>query len=169
MYSVFLISFQYWIIVKFGDSLKRLMWKTPVENEMLNISANLLEISFFSNFNIFVGMMLDPANLFKSSEDIMFCISNLLVGLRKKEFWVLFFRKSEKRFAEGFIFYFVFSAIVAKQLLKIFEISTFLVILKPLQDKFFEISEERFLKFILDFTPFQVILKFFILVLKHWL
>ena len=31
-------------------------------------------------------MMLDPANLFKSSEDIMFCISNLLVGLRKKEF-----------------------------------------------------------------------------------
>ena len=60
--------------------------KPHVENEMLNISANWLEISFFSNFNIFVGMLLGPADLFESIEDIIFCISDLFVGLRKKEF-----------------------------------------------------------------------------------
>ena len=31
-------------------------------------------------------MLLGPADLFESSEDIMFCILDLLVGLRKKEF-----------------------------------------------------------------------------------
>ena len=31
-------------------------------------------------------MLLGPNDLFESSEDIMFCISDLLVGLRKKEF-----------------------------------------------------------------------------------
>ena len=51
----------------------------------MNISAILLEISFFSNFNIFVGMLLDPTGLFESSKDI-FCISDLLLGLRKNEF-----------------------------------------------------------------------------------
>ena len=34
----------------------------PMENERINISANWLEISFFSNFNIVVGMLLDPAD-----------------------------------------------------------------------------------------------------------
>ena len=38
----------------------------------------------------------------------------LLVGLRKEEFWVLFFRKLEKCLCEGLIFTFVFSAIVGK-------------------------------------------------------
>ena len=56
----------------------------------MNISAILLEISFFSNFNIFVGMLLDPTDLFESSKDI-FCISDLLLGLRKNEFLVLLF------------------------------------------------------------------------------
>ena len=31
-------------------------------------------------------MLLGPTDLFESSEDIMFCISDLFVGLRKKEF-----------------------------------------------------------------------------------
>ena len=31
--------------------------KLPAENEMLNISANWVEISFLSSFNIFVGML----------------------------------------------------------------------------------------------------------------
>ena len=53
---------------------------------MWNISANWLEISFFSNYNFFIGMLLGPTDLFESSEDIMFCISDLFVGLRKKEF-----------------------------------------------------------------------------------
>ena len=56
--------------------------KTPVENEMLNISANWLEI-LFSNFNIFLAVLLGPTGLSGSSEDIMFYISDLLVGLRK--------------------------------------------------------------------------------------
>ena len=46
--------------------------KMPVENEILNISANWVEISFLSSFNILVGMLFDPYNL--------------LVGIRKKEF-----------------------------------------------------------------------------------
>ena len=36
--------------------------KPPMENERINISANWLEISFFSNFNIVVGMLLGPAD-----------------------------------------------------------------------------------------------------------
>ena len=88
--------------------------KTPVENKVLNISADLLEILFLSNFNIFINMFLAQTDLFKSSKDIMFWISDLLIGLRKKEFLCLFFRKSEKYLCGGLIFYFVFSAIVTK-------------------------------------------------------
>ena len=35
-------------------------------------------------------MLLGPTDLFELIEDIMFCISNILVGLRKKDFLVLF-------------------------------------------------------------------------------
>ena len=48
------------------------------------ISPNQLEISFLSNFNIFKLMLLDPTDVFESSQGIMLGISNLLVGLRKK-------------------------------------------------------------------------------------
>ena len=102
------------------DSLKSLIWsflytgttlatfsiggKAPVENEMLN---NL------NNFNILVGILLDPTDLVESCKD-MFCISDLLVGVRKKKVWVLFFKKSGKCLCEGLIFSFVFFlAIVA--------------------------------------------------------
>ena len=40
-----------------------------------------------------MSMMLAQTDLFQSSENFMFCISNLLVELRKKEFLVLFFWK----------------------------------------------------------------------------
>ena len=53
-----------------------------MENDILNTSANWLQISFLSNFNIFIEMLLGPSDLFESSEDIMFCISDLLVGVR---------------------------------------------------------------------------------------
>ena len=46
--------------------------KTPVENKVLNISADLLELLFLSNFNIFINMFLAQTDLFKSSKDIMF-------------------------------------------------------------------------------------------------
>ena len=42
--------------------------------------------SFFSNFNIFVWVLLDQIDLFESSEDITFCISNLSVGRKKRNF-----------------------------------------------------------------------------------
>ena len=98
----------------FDKSRFIIVGKTPVENEMLNISGSWLEISFFSKFNIFVGMLLGPTDFFESKEDIMFCISDLFVVLRKKQFWVLFFCNSEKCLREGLIFSFAFSAIVAK-------------------------------------------------------
>ena len=75
-----------------------------------NLKSFLYLLKFFSNFNIFVGMLLGPNDLFESSEDIMFCISDLLVGLRKKEFWVLLFSSSEKCLCEGLIYFFVSSA-----------------------------------------------------------
>ena len=56
-----------------------------------NISDNWLEISFLSNFDIVIGMLLGQTDLLESSgpsEDIIFCISDLLVELRKKEFYV---------------------------------------------------------------------------------
>ena len=59
--------------------------KTLVENQMLNISTNWLDIPFLSNFNIFIGMLSGPNDLFELSGNVMFCISDSLVGLRKKE------------------------------------------------------------------------------------
>ena len=59
--------------------------KTPVENEILNVSANWVEISFLSSSNILIGMLFGPTDSFEFREDITFCISYLLVGLRKKE------------------------------------------------------------------------------------
>ena len=57
-----------------------------VENEVLNISANCVEISFLNSFIILLGMLFGPTDLFEFREDIVFCILYLLVGLRKKEF-----------------------------------------------------------------------------------
>ena len=59
-------------------------------------------------------MLLGPTDLFESSKNIMFCNSDLLVGLTKKcELWVLFFKKLDKCLCEGLIFSFAFSATVA--------------------------------------------------------
>ena len=88
--------------------------KTSVEDEMLNISVNWLEISFSSNVYIFIGIQLGATDLFESSEDIMFCISELLVGLRKKELRVLFLRKYDKCSCKGLTFSFAFSTICCK-------------------------------------------------------
>ena len=86
---------------------------------------------FLSNYNIFIGMLLGPTDLFELSKAIMFCISDLMVRLRKKEFCCLFFRKSEEFLCEGLILFFLFSAVVAKYLLKAFEICTWLVTVAP--------------------------------------
>ena len=53
-------------------------------------------MSFLSNFNTLVGILLGPTDLLKSYEDIIFSISVLSVGLTKKEILGLFLRKSEK-------------------------------------------------------------------------
>ena len=72
--------------------------KTPEEKEILNISDSWLEMSFLSNFNILVGILLGPTDLLESNEDMTFSISVLSVGLTKKEILDLFLRKSEKMF-----------------------------------------------------------------------
>ena len=85
-----------------GENLATLgiVGKTYVEKEILNISANLVEISFLSSFNILVGMLFGSTDLFEFREDIIFCTSYSLVGLRKKEFWFLSYRKLEKYLCE---------------------------------------------------------------------
>ena len=52
---------------------------------MLNVSTNWLEISFLNNFNIFLTALLWPIVLLESREE-MFCISDLSVGLSKRNF-----------------------------------------------------------------------------------
>ena len=55
----------------------------PVENEILNMSANWVKMSFLSSFNILVGMLFGLTDLFEFGEDAIFCISYLLVALKK--------------------------------------------------------------------------------------
>ena len=52
-------------------------------NVILKISASWQEISFLSNFNILVGMLLGPTDLVESSEDMIRAASCLSVGLKK--------------------------------------------------------------------------------------
>ena len=58
----------------------------PGAKERLKISARCVEIYFFSNFNILVGILFGPENLLSLREDIMEITSSLSVGVMKKEF-----------------------------------------------------------------------------------
>ena len=71
-------------------------------------------MSFLSNFNILVGILLGPTDLLESSEDITFSISVLSEGLIKKEILELFLRKSEKCLCENETLSFVLLAIEEK-------------------------------------------------------
>ena len=57
--------------------------QTPEEKQILNISDSWLELemSFLSNFDILVGILLGPTDLLESNEDMIFSISVLSVGL----------------------------------------------------------------------------------------
>ena len=88
-------------------------------------------MSFLSNFNILVGIMLGPTDLLESDEVMIFSISVLLVELTNKEILYLFLRKSGKCLCENEILSFVLLAIEEKYLLKIFEIATGLEIAVP--------------------------------------
>ena len=69
--------------------------KTPeINTYILRISMSWHEISFLSNFSILLGMLLGPTDIVEWSGDMMRAISSLSV-VQKKEFWALFFRKSE--------------------------------------------------------------------------
>ena len=70
----------------------------PEEKEILNISDTWLEMSFLSDFNILVGILLDPTDFLESNEDMTFSASALSVGLTKKEILDLFFKKIWKMF-----------------------------------------------------------------------
>ena len=69
---------------------------------------------FLSNFNILVGILLDPTDLLESNEDMTFSISVLSLELTKKEILDLFLRKSEKCLCENEILSFVLLAIEEK-------------------------------------------------------
>ena len=71
-------------------------------------------MSFLSNFNILVGMLLGPTDLLESNEDMTFSISVLSVGLTKKEILDLFFKISEKCLCKNEILSFVLVAIEEK-------------------------------------------------------
>ena len=88
--------------------------KMPEEKEILNISDSWLKMSFLSNFNILVGILLGPTDLLESNDDMTFSISVLSVGLTKKETMDLFLRKSEKCLCEDEILSFVLLAIEEK-------------------------------------------------------
>ena len=69
-------------------------------NDILKISTNLQEISFFSNLSILLSMLLHPAGLVESSEDIMKAILSLSLGLKRNNF-ELYFSKSLKSVCEN--------------------------------------------------------------------
>ena len=71
-------------------------------------------MSFLTNFNILVGILLGPNDLLESNEDMTFSISVLSVRLTKKEILDLFLRKSEKCLCENEILSFVLVAIEEK-------------------------------------------------------
>ena len=68
-------------------------------------------MSFLSNFNILVGVLLGPTDLLESNEDMTFSISVLSKRLTKKEILDLFLRKSEKCLCENEMLSFVLVAI----------------------------------------------------------
>ena len=71
-------------------------------------------MSYLSNFNILVGILLGPTDLLESNEDMKSSIFVLSVGLTKKEILDLFLRKSEKCLCENEILIFVLVAIEEK-------------------------------------------------------
>ena len=73
-------------------------------------------MSFLSNFNILVGILLGLINtdLLESNEDMIFSVSVLSVGLIKNEVSDLFLRKSEKCLCENEIMSFVLPVIAEK-------------------------------------------------------
>ena len=70
-------------------------------------------MSFLSNFNILVGILLGPTDLLESNEDMTFSISVLSVRFTKKEILDLFLKKAEKCLCEK-ILSFVLLAIEEK-------------------------------------------------------
>ena len=54
-------------------------------------------MSFLSNFNILIGILLGPTDLLESNEDMIFSNSVLSVGLVKKEVSSIF-EKIRKKF-----------------------------------------------------------------------
>ena len=58
----------------------------PEEEERLKISTRFVEMSFFDNFNILVGILFEPEDLLLLREDIMEITSSLSVGVIKKDF-----------------------------------------------------------------------------------
>ena len=68
-------------------------------------------MSFLSNFNISVGILLGPTDLLESNEDMTFSISVLSVVFTKREILDLFLRKSGKCLCQNEILSFVLQAI----------------------------------------------------------
>ena len=71
-------------------------------------------MSFLSNFNTLVGILLGPTNLLESNEDMTFSVSVFSVGLTKKEILDLILRKLEKCLCENEILSFFLLAIEEK-------------------------------------------------------
>ena len=61
-------------------------------------------MSFLSNFNILIQILLGPTNLLESNEDMLIYIFVLPAWLAKKEILDLFLRNSEKCLCENEIF-----------------------------------------------------------------
>ena len=71
-------------------------------------------MSFLSNFNILVGIVLGPTDLLESNENMTFSISVLFMGLTKEEILDLFLRESEICLYENEILSFALLAIEEK-------------------------------------------------------
>ena len=70
----------------------------PEEKERLKISTRCVEISFFSNFNILVGILFGPEDLLSLREDIMEITSSLSAGVIKINIYIYHLEGSQCTF-----------------------------------------------------------------------
>ena len=59
---------------------------TTEEKEILNVSDRWVNMSFLSNLSISVGILLGSTGLLELNEDMIFSISVLSVGLKKRKY-----------------------------------------------------------------------------------
>ena len=102
----------------------RIVGKTPVENDKLQIVARWFDIWSWRRCKTLVGILLGPQDLLILRDDIILQISSLLVEVILKESLISDDKKFLNDLFENLIFEWTISATEVKKLLKVLAIET---------------------------------------------